>query len=75
MAQAYENGIHSTGQPDTPVEVLVDLLGNALRASEPGEVRQLVERAYKLVAGLDSYLDAVSTPPSPVRTRLMAALL
>ena len=72
MAQASENGIHSTGQPDTPVEVLVDLLGRALHAAEPGEMRQLVERAYKLVAGLDSYLDAVSTPPSPVR-RLLAA--
>ncbi len=68
-----EHSIHSTGQPDTPVEALVDLLGRALAAPDQAEMRGLVERAYKLVAGLDPYLDAVSTPPAPVSacTRLL----
>lgn len=57
--------IHSTGQPDTPVEVLVDTLGRAMLAPDLAAMRTLVERAYKLVAGLDPYLDAVSSPPSP----------
>ena len=61
-----QHSIHSTGQPDTPVEALVDLLGRALTAPDQAEMRGLVERAYKLVAGLDPYLDAVSTPPAPV---------
>lgn len=63
------HNIHSTGQPDTPVEVLVDVLGEAMRAPDIAAMRVLVERAYKLVAGLDPYLDAVSTPPSPVSAR------
>jgi hypothetical protein len=67
-----EHSIHSTGQPDTPVEALVDLLGRALAAPDEAEMRGLVERAYKLVAGLDPYLDAVSTPPAPVSNIILA---
>lgn len=61
-----QNGIHKTGQPDTPVEVLVDLLGKALQATDPKETRDILESAYNLAKGLDSYLDAISTPPSEV---------
>ncbi|KAK9832615.1 hypothetical protein WJX81_003801 [Elliptochloris bilobata] len=75
MAPGAENCIHSTGQPDTPVEVLVDVLSKALRAPDAGEMKRLVEQAYKLVAGLDPYLDTVSTPPSPVCQELIHASL
>lgn len=66
MGAKMENGIHNTGQPDTPVEVLVDILGKALQANDPSETRKLVESAHKLAKGLDPYLDAISTPPSEV---------
>lgn len=61
-----QNGIHSTGQPDTPVECLVDVLGRALQASDPSEMRRWVENAQHIAQGLDPYLAAVSTPPSQV---------
>ena len=70
---AQENGLgmsmdlHSTGQPDTPVEYLVSVLGQALRAHDPQQMRGLVQDAYNLIAGLDPYLDSISTPPSHVR--------
>lgn len=66
MNGKMDNGIHSTGQPDTPVETLVDILGRALQADDPKIMRGLVENVYKLVEGLDPYLDAISTPPSQV---------
>ena len=61
-----ENGVHATGQPDTPVECLVDILERALQAGDIQDMRPLVEHAYKLASGLDPYLDAISTPPSQV---------
>lgn len=61
-----DNGIHTTGLPDTPVECLVDVLGKALRSTNHREVMEFVEHAYKLAQGLDPYLDAISTPPSQV---------
>ena len=60
------NGVHATGQPDTPVECLVDILERALNAGDTESMRSLVEHAYKLASGLDPYLDAISTPPSQV---------
>ncbi len=66
MGASMENGVHKTGQPDTPVEVLVDVLGKALQSSDIHEVKELLENAYKLAHGLDPYLDAISTPPSEV---------
>ena len=60
------NGVHATGQPDTPVECLVDVLERALKAGDAESMRSLVEHAYKLASGLDPYLDAISTPPSQV---------
>ena len=61
--------LNATGQPDTPVEYLVDVLGQALRAHDPQQMRALVQDAYNIVAGLDPYLDSISTPPSHVRDR------
>lgn len=66
MNGKMDNGIHGTGQPDTPVETLVDILGRALQADDPKVMRDIVENAYKLAEGLDPYLDAISTPPSQV---------
>ena len=61
-----ENGVHATGQPDTPVECLVDILDRALQASDMQKMKALVEHAYNLASGLDPYLDVISTPPSKV---------
>ena len=58
--------IHETGQPDTPVECLVDILERALQAGDIQSMRPMVEHAYRLASGLDPYLDAISTPPSQV---------
>ena len=58
--------MHATGQPDTPVECLVDILERALKAGDNDSMRALVEHAHKLASGLDPYLDAISTPPSQV---------
>lgn len=55
---------NAAGQPDTPVEVLTALLGKALKLQDPAAVRELVQQAYAVVAGLDPYLDQISTPPS-----------
>ena len=66
---AVANGvsnIHETGQPDTPVEVLTDILGRATQEQDVGKLRALVEQASKLVSGLDPYLEVISTPASPV---------
>lgn len=75
MAANGEHSIHSTGQPDTPVEVLVDMQRRALAAPDQAEMRGLVEHAYKLMSGLDPYLDAMSTPPTPVSWRVPFAPL
>ena len=65
MANGVSN-IHETGQPDTPVEVLTDILGRATQERDVTKLRALVEQASKLVSGLDPYLEAISTPASPV---------
>ena len=61
-----ENGVHATGQPDTPVECLVDILDRALQAKDIYQMKSLVEHAYNLASGLDPYLDVISSPPSKV---------
>ena len=58
--------MHATGQPDTPVECLVDILDRALQAGDMQQMKALVEHAYNLASGLDAYLDVISTPPSKV---------
>ena len=67
MGTAIGVNVHATGQPDTPVEVLTALLGEAQREEDVGRLRELVDQAYRLVSGLDGYLDSISTPPSQVR--------
>ena len=71
--------VHASGMPDTPVEVLTDLLSKAAKEENVEQLKLLVQRAHKLVAGLDPYLEECSTPPSDVsffaalgRTLLMA---
>ena len=65
----HQNGgadINAAGQPDTPMEVLTDLLGKALRCDDPAAAKQLVHQAHGIAAGLDPYLAEISTPPSEV---------
>ena len=61
-----DRSIHETGQPDTPVEVLTDLLQRADKESDIENLRKLVNQACKLVSGLDPYLEEISTPSSSV---------
>ncbi len=60
------NDIHASGQPDTPVEVITALLQSALATENVADVKKQLQKAYDVVAGLDPYLEAVSTPPSKV---------
>ena len=60
-------GVHATGQPDTPVEVITALLHSALQSGSVDDIKKQLQQAYDVVAGLDPYLEAVSTPPSAVR--------
>lgn len=60
-------GVHATGQPDTPVEVITALLHGALQSGNVDDIKKQLQQAYDVVAGLDPYLEAVSTPPSAVR--------
>lgn len=65
---------NAAGEPDTPVEVLTALLGQALKSDDPGAVKQLVQQAHSVVAGLDPYLDSISTPPGDVSIGITPAL-
>ena len=65
-------GVHATGQPDTPVEVITALLQSALQSGSVDDMKKQLQQAYDVVAGLDPYLEAVSTPPSAVRTALIS---
>ncbi len=60
------NDLHASGQPDTPVEVITALLQSALATENVADVKKQLQKAYDVVAGLDPYLEAVSTPPSTV---------
>jgi len=55
--------------PDTPMEVITDLLKRALHTDDASASKSLVQRAYDLASGLDDYLEAVSSPPSQVEIR------
>ena len=50
-------GINATGQPDTPMEVINDLLAKALQATTLEDMKKGVEKAYRISNGLDPYLD------------------
>eukprot|EP00882_Tetradesmus_deserticola_P002628 GHRQ01002795.1.p1 GENE.GHRQ01002795.1~~GHRQ01002795.1.p1 ORF type:complete len:589 (+),score=311.88 GHRQ01002795.1:153-1919(+) len=67
--------IHATGQPDTPIEVLTALLTKALQQSTLEQQRSYVQQALDIAAGLDSYLDKISSPPTQVVQELVAASL
>ena len=64
-------GVHASGNPDTPVEVVTDLLAKALVAKDAAAMRDLVQQAQEVIAGLDPYLEAVSSKPSQVLTAPM----
>ncbi|WIA10083.1 hypothetical protein OEZ85_010290 [Tetradesmus obliquus] len=66
-------GIHATGQPDTPIEVLTALLTKALQQQTLEQQRTYVQQALDIAAGLDDYLDKISSPPSQVVCELVAA--
>jgi hypothetical protein len=66
--------VHATGQPDTPIEVLEDILSQASKEKDVEQLRHLVQRAHKLVSGLDPYLEHISTPPSDVSLPLQSTL-
>ena len=61
------DAVHQTGEPDTPIEVITALLGKALSASDAGDRESLLKQAHEIAAGLDPYLDSISSPPDPVR--------
>ena len=67
---SHRSGIHATGQPDTPVEVITALLGSALQSDSVDDMKRQLQQAYDVVAGLDPYLESVSTPPSAVHTTI-----
>ena len=67
MAHANGPDIHATGAPDTPVEVVADLLERALKSDDLNEVKKLVQRSYHVIGGLDQYLDQISSPPTKAR--------
>lgn len=55
--------------PDTPVEVLVDVLKKAMAvasssASVPQELKCHLQVALDIAGGLDNYLEEMSTPES-----------
>lgn len=58
--------IHSTGQPDTPIEVITDLLQKAMQQDSLDATKTLVDKALQIAAGLDSYLEHISSKPSQV---------
>ena len=66
MVADSTTNVHASGMPDTPVEVLTDLLSKAAKEENVEQLKLLVQRAHKLVAGLDPYLEECSTPPSDV---------
>lgn len=69
-ASATDGSHNAAGQPDTPMEVLTDLLSKALQCDDKEEIRKLTEQAHSIAAGLDPYLDSVCTPPSQARAML-----
>lgn len=69
MTQANDSArnIHASGQPDTPVEVITALLQSALASGDAADMKSQLQKAYDVVAGLDPYMESVSTAPSSVR--------
>lgn len=74
-ASATDGSHNAAGQPDTPMEVLTDLLSKALQCDDKEEIRNLTKQAHSIAAGLDPYLDSVCTPPSQACQDLIQASL
>lgn len=66
-ASATRGDKNAAGQPDTPMEVLTDLLAKAMQCQDTEQANALVKQAHGIASGLDPYLDSISTPPSQVR--------
>jgi hypothetical protein len=60
------SNVHATGQPDTPIEVITDLLQKALAGDSVEDVKGAVKKALAVAGGLDPYLEDVSSKPSEV---------
>eukprot|EP00775_Hariotina_reticulata_P007124 gene7124-7338_t len=63
--------IHATGQPDTPVEVLTDLLQHAMQETTLEGQRKYVQQALSIAAGLDKYLDQATSAPPEGKTHFL----
>lgn len=55
--------------PDTPVEILVDVLAKAMAVASssvnvPQELKSHLQEALDIAGGLDNYLEEMSTPES-----------
>lgn len=73
--QAPSNNGASTDDaraPDTPIEVIVDLLQAALRSKQP---ETHVQHALDIAQGLDRYMEAYSSKPPPVLNELLDVAL
>ncbi|KAK9791633.1 hypothetical protein WJX73_009315 [Symbiochloris irregularis] len=68
---AITDDIHATGVPDTPVEVLTDLLDKALKADDLSGAKAILQKAQAVCAGLDPYLESISSPPNQVIENLI----
>ena len=70
---AHSEDINATGQPDTPMEVINDLLAKSLEASSAEEMKDLVKQAHRVASGLDPYLDRMLSPAPPACQDLIEA--
>lgn len=65
--------MNATGTPDTPMEVVNDLLATALKATTLEDMKKGVEKAYLISSGLDPYLDRMLPPVPEACQDLMTA--
>ncbi len=65
-------GVRTPPRPVTPLGILVGRLGELLDRADPA-LRDGLQEAYDLAAGLDPYLERNTTPESPALAALAAA--
>merc|ERR1711884_235605 len=70
---ASDGKTNATGCPDTPMEVIVARLNAAMACDSLESTKELVQQALDVAAGLDPYLDQMTTPPSKVCAELIEA--
>ncbi|BFZ64084.1 hypothetical protein YB2330_005222 [Saitoella coloradoensis] len=64
-----------TRAPDTPLEIMADLLRKSLSAKSPEEKESYVKKALEISQGLDDYMTVATTTPSQnVHTMVDATL-